>query len=327
MKNLASPCTRQKEIKMAEVLDLNLPSPLEKVNYPLFEAHQVNVYLKRDDLIHSEISGNKWRKLKLNLEKFKLGKYEQLLTFGGAYSNHISATAALGRILEIPTIGIIRGDELSPSSNQTLQKAAQDGMELIFVNREEYSWRYETEYKNQLREKFGNVLVIEEGGANFYGMMGCTEIVSEIPFQPDYYVLPAGTGTTTSGILFATETSHTIAIAASNDVDGILEEISSLLEYAGLTEDEVADKLEMLTLTSEFTFGGYGKTSPELITFINDFYTQTEIKLDQVYTGKMMYGLCEFIKTGKIAAGKTVVAVHTGGLQGTNSILDRLLFL
>jgi 1-aminocyclopropane-1-carboxylate deaminase len=200
-------------------------------------------------------------------------------------------------------------------------------MELIFVNREEYSWRYETEYKNQLREKFGNVLVIEEGGANFYGMMGCTEIVSEIPFQPDYYVLPAGTGTTASGILFATETSPVIAIAASNDVEGILDEISSLLEYAGLTEEEAADKLAMLTLTSEFTFGGYGKTSPELITFINDFYSLTEIKLDQVYTGKMMYGLCEFIKTCKIAAGTTVVAVHTGGLQGTNSISNQLLFL
>lgn len=311
---------------MTEIVDLNLPSPLEKVNYPLFDAYQVTVYLKRDDLIHAEISGNKWRKLKLNLEKFKLGKYDQLLTFGGAYSNHISATAALGRILHIPTIGIIRGDELTPSSNQTLQKAAEDGMQLIFVNREEYSWRYETEYKNQLREKFGNVLVIEEGGANFYGIMGCTEIVSEIPFEPDYYVLPAGTGTTASGILFATESSNTIAIAALNDVEGILDEISSLLEYAGLTDEEVADKLEMLTLTSEFTFGGYGKTSPELITFINDFYTQTDIKLDQVYTGKMMYGLCEFIKAGKIAAGTTVVAVHTGGLQGTNSISNQLLF-
>lgn len=327
MKNLASPCTRQKEIKMAEVLDLNLPSPLEKVNYPLFEAHQVNVYLKRDDLIHAEISGNKWRKLKLNLEKFKLGKYERLLTFGGAYSNHISATAALGRILEIPTIGIIRGDELSPSSNQTLQKAAHDGMQLIFVNREEYSWRYETEYKNQLREKFGNVLVIEEGGANFYGIMGCTEIVSEIPFEPDFYILPAGTGTTAAGILFATEESTVIAVSAIKDALGISDEITSLLEYAGLTEEEIEAKLEMLTLTSEFTFGGYGKTQPELIDFINDFYLKTTIKLDQVYTGKMMYALCEFVKSGKIPSGKTVVAIHTGGLQGVNSISDQLLFL
>ncbi len=312
---------------MSEELNLNLPSPLEKLNFPLFDAHQVNVYLKRDDLIHHEISGNKWRKLKLTIEKFKLAKYDQLLTFGGAYSNHISATAALGRILQIPTIGIIRGDELSPTSNQTLQKATQDGMQLIFVNREEYSWRYETEYKNQLREKFGNVLVIEEGGANFYGMMGCTEIVSEIPFQPDYFVLPAGTGTTAAGILFATETSQTIAVAALNDIAGISEEMTNLLEYAGLTEEEVADKLDMLTLTSEFTFGGYGKSSPELITFINDFYLQTKIKLDQVYTGKMMYGLCELIKTGKIEAGKTVIALHTGGLQGTNSISNQLLFL
>jgi 1-aminocyclopropane-1-carboxylate deaminase len=249
-----------------------------------------------------------------------------LLTFGGAYSNHISATAALGRILQIPTIGIIRGDELTPASNSTLQKAAHDGMQLVFVNREEYSWRYETEYKNQLREQFGNVLVIEEGGANFHGMMGCTEIVSEIPFEPDYYILPVGTGTTAAGILFANENSETIAVAALNDVEGITDEIQNLLEYAGLTEDEVADKMDTLTLTSEFTFGGYGKSSPELIRFINDFYTQTSIKLDQVYTGKMMYALCELIKSGKIQQGKTVIAIHTGGLQGIKSISDQLVF-
>lgn len=307
-------------------LKLALPSKLEKIDFELFKGSDVNVYVKRDDLIHTEISGNKWRKLKLNLEKCKQGKYDGILTFGGAYSNHISATAALGRAYDIPTIGIIRGEELSATSNATLAKAQADGMRLVFVNREEYSWRYEMDYKHDLRRRFGNVLVIEEGGANYLGVMGCTEIVREIDLDADYYALPVGTGTTTSGILMALESAKVIGVPVFKNGDFIREDIGQLLTYAGLGEEELTEKMDQLELATDFSFGGYGKFTAELIAFINKVYEETGIQFDQIYTGKMFYALCEYVKSGKIPKGSKVVVIHTGGLQGTSSIKDKLVF-
>lgn len=321
---MALPCTPQKAISMQHQLNLNLPSSVELIDYKLFTDFEVKVYIKRDDLIHQEVSGNKWRKLKLNLEKFYQGKYESLITFGGAYSNHISAVAAIGGELNIKTIGIIRGEELTANSNATLQRAAAHGMELVFVDRETYSWRYEVDYKNALRERFGNALVIEEGGANFLGVMGCTEIVSEMDFIPDYFILPAGTGTTAAGILMASDTAKVIAVPVFKNGDFIRDEIAELLRYAGLDDDLLAEKLDLLTLATDFDFGGYGKFNAELIGFMNHIYQSTQLKLDQIYTAKMFYALCNWIETGKIKRGSTVVAIHTGGLQGALSIQDKL---
>lgn len=307
-------------------LELNIPSPLEDFKHPLLEEFNITVKVKRDDLIHPEISGNKWRKLKLNIEKCKHGLYDGLLTFGGAYSNHISATAAAGKALGIKTIGIIRGEELSANSNETLSRAAENGMELVFVSREEYSWRYETDYKHSLRTRFGNVLVIEEGGANFHGVMGCTEIVAEINEEPDFYMLAVGTGTTASGILLASENTPVIGVPVFKNGGFIREEIKNLLYYAGLGDEELDEKMELLDLATDYHFGGYGKFTDELITFINEVYRTAGLKLDQIYTGKMVYALFDRIKSGKIPTGSTVIIIHTGGLQGTNSIREQLDF-
>ncbi len=307
-------------------LDLNLPSPIEVIKYELFERHNVKVRVKRDDLIHPEISGNKWRKLKLNIEKFKENRYESLLTFGGAYSNHISATAAIGREMNIPTIGVIRGDELNASSNDTLGKAQKDGMQLVFVSREEYGLRYETSYKHELRRRFGNTLIVEEGGANFLGVMGCTEIVSEIHDEPDYFIIAAGTGTTTAGLLMGVDHSKIISVPVFKKGDFIRDEINQLLEFSGLGEFELIEKMNLLSLATEFSFGGYGKFNKTLINFMNEIYSATGLKLDQIYTGKMFYALCEQVKSGIIPSGSSVIAIHTGGIQGTNSIKDQLLF-
>ncbi len=305
---------------------LNIPSDLEFIDYELFNSFGVKCYIKRDDQIHSEISGNKWRKLSLNIEKYKQGKYEALLTFGGAYSNHIHATAALGRDMEIPTIGIIRGEELTPDSNATLKAAAEAGMQLVFVSREEDSWRYERDYKELLRRKYGNVLVIEEGGANYLGVIGCTAIVSEIDINPDYYILPSGTGTTAAGILMGVDEQKVISVPVFKKGDFIQDEIANLLQVSGLGEVEVAEKLKDLILATNYAFGGYGKFNQTLIDFINQVFNETGLKLDQIYTGKMFYALCDMVKTGVIPSGSTVVAVHTGGLQGTSSIADQLVF-
>ncbi|MFT5821671.1 MAG: 1-aminocyclopropane-1-carboxylate deaminase [Crocinitomix sp.] len=305
---------------------LNLPSELELIDYELFNSFNIKCYIKRDDQIHTEISGNKWRKLNLNIEKYKQGQYDGILTFGGAYSNHIHATAALGRDLGIHTIGIIRGEELTTTSNATLQAASDAGMQLIFVNREEYSWRYERDYKELLRRKHGNVLVIEEGGANYLGLIGCTAIVAEIDIEPDYYILPSGTGTTAAGILMAVDTEKVISVPVFKKGDFIRDEISNLLTISGLGEVEIAEKMEQLNLATNYAFGGYGKFNQTLIDFINHIYNETGLKLDQIYTGKMFYALCELVKSGEIPAGSKVVAIHTGGLQGTSSIADKLEF-
>ncbi len=307
-------------------LNLNLPSPYTEVNYELFERYNVKVLIKRDDLIHPEISGNKWRKLKLNIEKYKANKYEAILSFGGAYSNHISALAAVGDSLNISTIGIIRGDELNAESNDTLRRANDLGMKLVFVSREEYSWRYEMDYKQSLRRQYGNVLVVEEGGANYLGVMGCTEIVAEVNQPVDYYVLPAGTGTTTAGVLLAAEDAKVISVPVFKNGGFIKEEVETLLTYAGLGAEELAEKMDQLSLATEFSFGGYGKFNEELIDFINEIYSKTKIPLDQIYTGKAFYALCEQIRNRSIPKGSTVLFIHTGGLQGTRSIKEQLIF-
>ncbi len=304
----------------------NLPSPLEKIDLSFFHDFQINVSIKRDDLIHSEVSGNKWRKLKLNLEKFKHGRYDALLTFGGAYSNHIAATAALGRIMGVKTIGIIRGEELSPQSNGTLSKAASDGMHLQFVSREEYSWRYETDYKNDLRARHGNCWIVEEGGANFYGMMGCTEIIGELEHQADYIILPAGTGTTAAGLLMAENRAKIIAVPVLANADFLREDIMSLLRYGGFSDADIEEKNEQLILPTEFAFGGYGRSTAELIDFMNQIYKESGLKLDHVYTGKMFFALHELVKRGTIAKNSRIVALHTGGLQGNYSIKESLIF-
>lgn len=307
-------------------LELNLPSPIELLDYDLFNEKGVSVYVKRDDLIHPVISGNKWRKLKLNIERVKSGRYEGIISFGGAYSNHISALAALGKEMNIPTIGIIRGEELNENSNDTLIQASTDGMKLVFVDREEYSWRYEVDYKNQLRIRFGNYLVVEEGGANYYGVLGCTEIIGEIDIKVDQYILATGTGTTTSGLLLAANNEKVIGVPVFKNGGFIRDDISELLIYAGLDEETLAEKMEQLTLETDYHFGGYGRYTQELIDFINHFYQKTGLKLDQIYTGKMFYTLCELIKSDKIPKGSTVMAIHTGGLQGTKSIKEQLIF-
>jgi 1-aminocyclopropane-1-carboxylate deaminase len=260
---------------------LTIPSPLQKIEDPIYDKHQLEVFVKRDDLIHSEISGNKWRKLKYNFEKFKSGKYDAVLTFGGAFSNHIAATAAAGQIFQIPTIGIIRGDELNETSN-----------------------------------RFGNVFIIPEGGANHLGVFGVSEIISELSFTPDHIYTAAGTGTTAAGLLAGSTTSKIHAVSSLKGENYLKNEIQNLLYYSVLDEAEVEMLLDRLDVIEDCHFGGYGKYNEELIEFVSLFATQHSIQLDQVYTGKMAYAFNRDLKSGKFKKGETIVLLHTGGLQG-----------
>ena len=302
------------------IFDLGIPSPLQQIEEPLFTKHNIRVYVKRDDLIHPVISGNKWRKLKLNFEKFIQGKYERIVTFGGAFSNHIAAVAELGKLGEIPTTGIIRGDELSPDSNDTLRKAFQNGMQLQFVSREKYAERYERVYHEELRCGLGNILLIEEGGANFLGTLGISEVLKELPFEPDFMFAATGTGTTAAGLLLASENMTVVSVPVMKNGAFIAEEIEKMLRLATFDNDLAAEKMSRLQLETGFHFGGYGRCTNELVSLINTFYKQHHIPLDQVYTAKMVSAFYHHVELGKIPGGSSVVLLHTGGLQGTSSI-------
>lgn len=303
-----------------------IPSPLQKIEIPLAKEKGVELYIKRDDLIHPNISGNKWRKLKFNFEKFSRNKYESVLTFGGAYSNHIAATAAAGNLLGIKTIGIIRGDELNVDSNSTLLEAHNNGMQLVFVARSKYAERYERIFHEELRHKYGNTLIINEGGANFHGVLGCIEIINEISINADYMYLASGTGTTTAGLLLGSKRTKIVTVPVFKNGGFIKDEVSSLLNQFQLQQDELEEKISLLTLNLDCHFGGYGKFNMELIEFINSFYELTNIKLDQVYTAKMMYALVQDLNRDKFKWGDKIIALHTGGLQGLSSISKQLKF-
>jgi 1-aminocyclopropane-1-carboxylate deaminase len=305
-------------------IDLKIPSPLQKIEDPRFVDQGITVYIKRDDLIHPIVSGNKWRKLRLNLEKFRQGKYEQLVTFGGAFSNHIAATAAIGKMMHVPTLGIIRGEELNVSSNETLKQASENGMQLRFVSREKYEERYERIYHEELRRELGNVLLVDEGGANYYGVMGISDVITEMPFEPDYIFCACGTGTTAAGLLAATEHTRVVAVAVLRNAEWLKDEISKLLLLTSFDEESTDEKMERLQLETGFDFGGYGKYTPELIDLMNTFYRDHRIELDQVYTAKMVAAFYHHLETGKIKKGSRVVMLHSGGVQGTTSIKSLL---
>jgi len=303
-----------------------LPSPTQQIIHPIPLKFGVKLFIKRDDLIHSEISGNKWRKLKFNIEKYKQNKYDSILTFGGAYSNHIAATAKAGQVLGIPTIGVIRGDELNEDSNATLKMAFKNGMKLEFVSRTKYSERYERIYHEELRAIHGNTLIVNEGGANFYGVLGCAEILKEVDFEPDHVYAASGTGTTAAGLLLSAKKTKIVAVPVLKKGDFIKDEVIDLLKQFQLNQQDLNDKIKQFSMNLNSHFGGYGKFNSELITFINDFYFETKIKLDQIYTAKMMYAILGDIMNGKIEKNSTVLALHTGGLQGLSSIKNELDF-
>ena len=290
----------------------------QKVNLPLLEEKKVEFFIKREDLIHPFVSGNKFRKLKYNLEEAKLQKNQTLLTFGGAFSNHIVATAVAGNLNGFKTIGVIRGDELGKDlektldNNSTLREAHKNGMTFEFVSRESYRNKSEESFINQLKGKFEDFYLIPEGGTNELAIKGCEEILTEEDANFDYICSAVGTGGTISGIINSTKKHQKVIGFPALKGDFLEAEIRQFV------------KKENWSLQTNYHFGGYAKYEEELIRFINKFKKDTNILLDPIYTGKMIFGILDLIKKDKFKKGSKVLAIHTGGIQGIEGFNQKL---
>ncbi len=288
----------------------------EIVKFSLIKG--VELVIKREDKIHPHISGNKYRKLKYNLiaatPKCREQNINTLLTFGGAYSNHIAATAAAGKEFGFKTIGIIRGEELADkiADNPTLTFAQQCDMQFKFVSRQDYRKKTESKFLAALEKEFGNFYVLPEGGTNELAIKGCEEILTKEDTIFDYVCVPVGTGGTISGLINSAK------------------EHQKILGFPALKGDFLQEEIKLFTtkdnwkLITDYHFGGYGKINSELITFINQFKEGTGIPLDPVYTGKMLFGIVDLIRKGYFKKGSKILAIHTGGLQGIQGMNMKL---
>lgn len=299
--------------------NLNIPSPFEAFQWPQqvqqkFEARNLQLFVKRDDLIHSEISGNKWRKLKMNIEQAKsLGK-KGLLTFGGAYSNHLLAVAATCQLMGLESTGLVRGEELNKASNPLLKRCAELGMELIFLSREEYGLKEDWEYLSELKSEFGNRYIVPEGGKNYYGSIGCQEIIKEIKEEFEDFWMAQGTCTTSVGVAFMLKEEqdlHVVPVLKGFDAK---EEVRRIVK-GQFNDSELADELAgTLIVHDEYHFGGYGKVTDELTSFISATQEDIQLPLDPIYTGKCFYALLDYYTKNENIVDKRIVFLHTGGL-------------
>lgn len=272
------------------------------------------VFIKPDYLNHPFISGNKYRKLKYNILEAQRFQKTRLLTFGGAYSNHIAAVAAAGSEFGFKTIGVIRGEELvaKVADNPTLSFAKKQGMHFHFVSRESYRLKTTNDFIESLKSKFGDFYLIPEGGTNTLAIKGCEEILTENDKNFDFICCSVGTGGTISGLINSSGTSQNILGFPALKGEFLKEEISKFANNPNWD------------LISDYHFGGYAKINTELISFINEFKAQYGLPLDPVYTGKMMYGVFDLIRQGYFPKGAKILAIHTGGLQGIQGMNDAL---
>lgn len=286
------------------------------ITLPILQEKQIFLAMKREDLIHPLISGNKYRKLKYNLIAAKEQGFDTLLTFGGAFSNHIAATAYAGKLHGLKTIGVIRGEELSEkwSQNQTLKLAHEHGMQFKFVSRAVYKTKDSKEFKKRLEVEFGAFYLLPEGGSNDLAIKGCQEILTDYDSHFDVVCSSVGTGGTVAGIINASLQHQTVLGFSALKGDFLKEDIRNFTAK------------ENWSLQSDYHFGGYAKVTEELIHFINEFKLQTQIPLDPIYTGKLMYGILDLVKKNYFKPETKILAIHTGGLQsisGLNAVLKK----
>lgn len=286
------------------------PIPLQPIHDTVVCNAGVTLSVLREDLLHPEISGNKWRKLLWNLQAAKKANQSTLLTYGGAFSNHIAATAAAAANFGFRAIGIIRGEPTLPL-NPTLAFAQSKGMVLNYVSRTAYRKKENLAFTEELRKTYGAFYEIPEGGANVEGIKGCQEIGVNIPLNTSHVAVAMGTATTAAGIISAPNKSYKTLGFSSLKGNFMEEQLQK--HWRTLS---VAANIGDYSLMEQYHFGGYAKYKPALIDFINYFKDQHNIQLDPIYTGKMMYGLYDLIKSGYFEQGDNIVAVHTGGLQG-----------
>lgn len=298
-------------------------SVLEEIKDDFLSQRNIRLLIKRDDLIDSDISGNKWRKLKFNVLQCLQQKNTGILTFGGAFSNHLVATAAACQRAGLDSVGIVRGDELNAESNATLKKCAELGMQMHFVSREEYGLKSERFYHEELLDLFPNKWIVPEGGANYQGVIGCQEMVKEIKLDFDRIVVAQGTTSTSCGILLSAHSNQRVSVVPAMKGFQSIEEMQRLLMRFGLDSEMVAEYLGQVESWGAYHCGGYAKVNDELISFLRMFYAKFHLKLDPIYTGKAMFALWKEIEKQDLK-NETIVFVHTGGLQGIAGIEERI---
>jgi 1-aminocyclopropane-1-carboxylate deaminase len=292
------------------ISEINENPVIQKLQIPGWPDN-IDIYLKRDDLIHPEIAGNKWWKLKYNLEKARREGFDTILTFGGAYSNHIAATAAAGKIFGFKTIGIIRGEKDS-LANPTLLAAKGNGMELSFVSREQYRRKADSDFLKSLELKYGKIYLIPEGGKNSLGVKGCMEIIKDINIKYDYICCGCGTGTTLAGIVLSKPKGVQALGFSSLKGGGFLQgDVQELIKEQDAELQEVDFKI-----ITDYHFGGYGKVTAELIDYVKGFKADTGITLDLIYTGKMLFGIKDLLEKGFFSPYSSILIIHSGGIQG-----------
>ncbi|MEO1258025.1 MAG: pyridoxal-phosphate dependent enzyme [Bacteroidota bacterium] len=295
-------------------------SPVEEILSALFQRFDLRLFIKRDDKLHPHISGNKWRKLKYNLRQARQLGHNRLLTFGGAYSNHLAATAAAGKEYGFSTLGVVRGEKVLPL-NPTLKYVESCGMELRFVSRTNFRNKNQNSIFEDLKVNPNMYYVLPEGGSNCLALKGVAELVNEIIDQlgspPDFLCTACGTGATMAGLVSgAKRKSKILGIPVLKG--GFMEsEVRQFLAACG----EPLNK--EWKIVDGYHFGGYAKYKPELIQFINHFKEKFGIPLDPIYTGKLVFALFDLAEKGFFRKKSTVVILHTGGLQGITGFNER----
>ncbi|RYZ54537.1 MAG: pyridoxal-phosphate dependent enzyme [Sphingobacteriales bacterium] len=279
---------------------------------------EVSVDILRLDEIHPAISGNKWFKLKYNIEAATASGKNSLLTFGGPWSNHLAATAAAAMESGLSSIGIVRGEEFSQKPTPTLERCAATGMQLIFVSRSAYRSIQEENTTHHFKEQFPDAWVVPEGGANEWGRCGAGEIAQLVPANYPHVCLSVGTGTTFCGIRNA--------LSPTQFVHGFVPMKGGA--YLRTAVSSCTDGVDPSTwdLTDRFHFGGFGRTTLQLITFMNEIYERYRLPLDIIYTAKMLAGIKQLAAEGSFDQTPRVLCIHTGGLQGNASVADQLCF-
>lgn len=299
----------------------NIHTKNQQIDLPILKEKGVELWLKREDKIHEFVSGNKFRKLKYNILEAKKQQKETVLSFGGAFSNHIVATAVACNLSGLKSVGIIRGNELKNNlekhlqENHTLRVAHENGMQFKFVTRENFRRKTNKDFIDELKKEFGDFYLVPEGGTNNLAIKGCQEILTFEDEKFNYICTAVGTGGTIAGLIDSVKEHQKVIGFSALKGDFLVEEIKKL-----------TSKHTNWSLQTDYHFGGYAKYNEELICFMNDFKSKTDVLLDPVYTAKMLFGILDLIRKGTYPSGTKILAIHTGGLQGiagVNNILRR----
>ncbi len=289
-------------------------SPVQEIQHPLLEQKKIKLAIKRDDLLHPVISGNKWRKLKYNLINMKSKGCDSFVTFGGAFSNHLYASAMACKTFNLTGHAIIRGPHID-ENNPTIKMAHACGMNLYAVNRKTYKLRHEPAFLKNLQTEFPNSAIIPEGGTNKAALSGVVELAKSLP-QSDYVICATGSGGTIAGLAKGCpHNTQVIGIAVLKQASYLNQDIAQLL-----TDNHRGAPWQLLT---DHHYGGYGKFTDDVWTFCQLMKQTYQLPLEPIYTGKMLFAVWQLISRDYFPQGSSIIVIHTGGLQGLDGLRYR----